>query len=94
MIGLVAPSVAYQGELGQVHEEQQRRAGPGGDLEARAGEERDADAEQADHEQPVGPRACDVREELGERVVALCAAFMKPCAGVPPLIQACADGVA
>ena len=41
--GLVMPG-GPEGELGEVHQGEQQSAGPGGDLEAGAGEERDADA--------------------------------------------------
>src|SRR5262245_37385239 len=59
----VGHSVLAQGELGQVHEGEEQTAGPGSDLEAGAADERDTDAEQAGHEQPVRPRAGDVVEE-------------------------------
>src|SRR6476661_3192928 len=55
-----------EGELGEVHQREEDRSAPGRDLEAGAGEERHADAEQAGHEQPVGPVAGDVLEEAGE----------------------------
>src|SRR6476469_293985 len=58
-----------EGELGEVHQREKEAGGPGCELEAGAGEEGDADAEEAGHEQPVGPRAGDVLEEAGERTL-------------------------